>query len=63
VGEFGAVHNRNNHVNNPNVPPYHGEIPYSGRQVVLGYYNNNMNNPIFNKYTLSAVYGTINIKK
>lgn len=61
--KFGAYHNSSNKVNNPSVSPYYGEIPYSGRQVVLGYYGNNMSNPIFNKYDASAIYGTINVKK
>ena len=37
-GKFGRLHNGSNHVNNPSIPPYYGEIPYSGRMVVLGYY-------------------------
>lgn len=45
--EFGRLHNSSNHVNNPSIPPYYGEIPYSGRMVVLGYYGGNSDNPIF----------------
>jgi RHS repeat-associated protein len=60
---FGALHNRSNHVNNPSVAPYYGEIPYSGRQVVLGYFGNQSNNTIFLQYGNPALYGTIKIKK
>ncbi|MBS1646822.1 MAG: hypothetical protein JST67_05735 [Bacteroidetes bacterium] len=47
---------------NPEVAPYYGEIPYSGRQVTLGYYGNNTNNAIFANYPYSAIYGSINIR-
>lgn len=60
--QFGALHNRSNNVNNIPASPYYGEIPYSGRQVVLGYYGNNPNNPIFNAYRSSAIYGGSKIK-
>lgn len=59
---FGAYHNSSNHVNNPSVKPYYGEIPYSGRGIVLGYYQNNTSNPIFNDYPSTAIYGNIKIK-
>lgn len=45
---------------NPFVPPYYGETLYSGRQVTLGYWGNNMNNPIFNLYGRGL--GNIRIK-
>jgi hypothetical protein len=54
---FGAYHNSSNHANNPSIKPYYGEIPYAGRAIVSGYYNNNQNNPIFNDYPQSAIYG------
>ena len=60
--KFGALHNRDNQVNNPSVAPYYGEIPYSGRQVVLGYWNNGNSNPIFNSFGNTAIYGNIKIK-
>lgn len=44
---FGILHNPSNNVNNPQIPPYYGEIPYSGRMVVLGYYGGDMNNRFF----------------
>jgi RHS repeat-associated protein len=59
---FGAYHNSSNGVNNPSVQPYYGEIPYSGRGVVLGYYGGNTNNAIFNDNGSSAIYGNIKIK-
>lgn len=59
---FGALHNKSNNVNNPVAPPYYGEIPYSGRQVVLGYYYNNVNNNIFRQYKNAALYG-LKVKK
>jgi RHS repeat-associated protein len=59
---FGAYHNKSNHVNNPSVKPYYGEIPYSGRGIVLGYYGGNPNNTIFNDNGSSAIYGNIKIK-
>ena len=58
---FGAYHNSSNKVNNPSVSPYYGEIPYSGRGIVNGYYGTT-NNPIFNTYPRTAIYGTIKIK-
>jgi RHS repeat-associated protein len=54
---FGAYHNKSNKVNNPSIKPYYGEIPYSGRQVTLGYYNNNTNNAVFKGYPTTAIYG------
>ncbi len=59
---FGAYHNSSNHVNNPSVKPYYGEIPYSGRGIVLGYYGGSTNNTIFNENRNSAIYGNIKIK-
>jgi RHS repeat-associated protein len=34
----GAYHNRQNKVNNESIAPYYGEINYSGRNVVHGYF-------------------------
>ena len=59
---FGAYHNSSNHVSNASIKPYYGEIPYSGRGIVLGYYGNNTGNPIFNDYPSTAIYGNIKIK-
>jgi len=59
---FGAYNNSSNHVNNPSVKPYYEEIPYSGRGVVLGYYGNSSDNPVFNDYPNTAIYGNIKIK-
>jgi hypothetical protein len=59
---FGAYNNDNNQVNNPSIRPYYGEIPYSGRAIVLGYYNNSNNNPIFNDYPVTGIYGNIKFK-
>jgi len=52
-----------NHVNNASIAPYYGEIPYSGRSVVLGYFGNQFNNPIFKKYGSDALIGPIKIIK
>lgn|GEM_PF-3140303 len=60
---FGAYHNSSNHVNNASIAPYYGEIPYSGRSVVLGYFGNQFNNPIFKKYGSDALTGPIKIIK
>jgi hypothetical protein len=54
---FGKLHNSQWRSNNPVVPPYFGEIPYSGRQVVIGYWDGNRSNPIFNQYKNDALYG------
>ena len=51
---FGAYHNSSNKVSNPAVAPYYGEIPYSGRNIVLGFWNNNLNNPIFKEHGKKA---------
>ena len=59
---FGAYHNSSNRVNNPSVKPYYGEIPYSGRGIVLGYYSGNTSNAIFNDNGGSAIYGNVKIK-
>jgi RHS repeat-associated protein len=59
---FGAYHNNSNNVNNPSVKPYYGEIPYSGRSIVLGYYGGNTQNAIFNVNGSRAIYGNIKIK-
>ncbi|TAM92962.1 MAG: hypothetical protein EPN39_21195 [Chitinophagaceae bacterium] len=50
VTQFGRYNNKQNGTNLPFVPPYYGETLYSGRQVTLGYWGNNMNDPIFNLY-------------
>jgi len=55
---FGAYHNKSNKVNNPSVKPYYGEIPYSGRNVVLGYYGGKTDNAIFKAHGNAAIYGT-----
>lgn len=55
---FGKLHNDHQTPNDPNprIPPYFGEIPYSGRQVVIGYWNSSYN-PIFDQY-INAFYGS-----
>lgn len=47
AAQFGHLHNTSNHADNPVKGPYYGEIPFSGRMITLGYYGNNMDNPIF----------------
>jgi len=61
---FGAYHNLSNKVNNPSVPPYYGEIPYSGRNVANGYYQREGGaiNPISLIYGDKSIYGNIKIK-
>ena len=59
---FGAYHNASNGVNNPSVAPYYGEIPYSGRQIVHGYYGSYGTNPIFADYKNAAIFGNLRIK-
>lgn len=61
---FGAYHNASNHVNNPAVAPYYGEIPYSGRNIAKGYYQyeGGSINPITNTYGNAAIYGNVLIK-
>jgi len=39
----------------------YGEIPYSGRGIVNGYYRTT-NNPMFSKYPTTAIYGNTKIK-
>jgi hypothetical protein len=59
---FGAYHNKSNGVKNPSVKPYFGEIPYSGRNIVLGYYGNNPDNAIFRAHGNTALYGNTKTK-
>ena len=60
--EFGHYNNTSNGTNIPEVAPYYGEIPYSGRAITNGYYNNNPNNPVFTEYPQTSLYGNIKIK-
>jgi RHS repeat-associated protein len=54
---FGELQNTSHNIHNPTIPPYYGEIPYSGRQVTLGYYGGNADNPVFTTYGYEALYG------
>jgi RHS repeat-associated protein len=55
----GAYHNRQNKVNNPNVAPYYGEINYSGRGVVNGFYKQDAANYLkkYENIGNGAIYG------
>jgi RHS repeat-associated protein len=63
----GAYHNRQNRVNNEPLAPYYGEINYSGRNVVMGYYGNEAGNYLarFSSVGNGAEYGykTYNLVK
>ncbi len=54
--EAGRLHNSHNHVNNPAVAPYYGEIAYSGRSVAMGFYKNNFSG-FLATYGNGALYG------
>lgn len=42
-----------------NYTHIYGEIPYSARSITLGYYDGNINNPVFKEYGNKALYGLI----
>ena len=57
----GQLHIKQNKVNNPTVPPYYGEINYSGRNIVNGYYQENATQffQSFRNIGTGAIYGEI----
>ncbi|MBO9592710.1 MAG: RHS repeat-associated core domain-containing protein [Niabella sp.] len=60
----GAYHNRQNKVNNEVLPPYYGEINYSGRSIVHGFFKSGATSYMnrFQNYGNGATYGYKKLK-